>query len=90
MCLGTVCHLLLLKFTGADPTAAITRFAERHGLCLGQRLHLVSLGQGQGVLADALIKQAAAAGEWVVLQNCHLAESWMGQLEERVCLNPNH
>jgi dynein heavy chain, axonemal len=81
---------MLLKFTGADPTAAITRFAERRGLCLGQRLHLVSLGQGQGVLADALIKLAAAAGEWVVLQNCHLAESWMGQLEERVCLNLNH
>lgn len=51
---------------------------------MGARLHVVSLGQGQGVLAETLIKQAAATGEWVCLQNCHLAASWMRQLEEQV------
>lgn len=63
----------------------LQRFGERKGWLLGQRLHVVSLGQGQGVLAETMIKQAAVAGDWVCLQNCHLAASWMRRLEEKVC-----
>jgi len=70
--------------SGADPTATLQRFGERKGWLMGQRLHLVSLGQGQGLLAETMIKQAAAAGDWVCLQNCHLAASWMKRLEEKV------
>lgn len=69
---------------GADPTAMLQRFGERKGWLMGQRLHLVSLGQGQGLLAETIVKQAAAAGDWVCLQNCHLAASWMRRLEEKV------
>ena len=62
----------------------LQRFGERKGWVMGQRLHLVSLGQGQGLLAETMIKQAAAAGDWVCLQNCHLAASWMRRLEDKV------
>jgi dynein heavy chain len=31
-----------------------------------------------------MIKEGAEAGKWVVLQNCHLAPSWMPQLD-RIC-----
>lgn len=34
----------------------------------GEKLHMISLGQGQGPIAEMLITQAAKAGDWVCLQ----------------------
>ncbi|OQR87427.1 dynein heavy chain [Achlya hypogyna] len=74
---GVPCVFILSS--GADPTSILHRFAQELGR--DDRLHLVSLGQGQGPVASALIRQCAASGDWVLLQNCHLAKSWMPQLE---------
>lgn len=41
----------------------------------------MSLGQGQGPYAEALVKKGCENGDWVFLQNCMLAKSWMGRLE---------
>ena len=75
--------LIFLLTAGADPMACLLRFAEERRMD-GGSMHIVSLGQGQGVTAEEKIREAVVSGDWVVLQNCHLAASWMPSLE-RIC-----
>ena len=46
-----------------------------------ERMIFISLGQGQGPRATRAIKNAMNSGRWVVLQNCHLATTYMPALE---------
>ena len=76
--------IIFILSTGADPTAMLQRFATKKGWIPGERLHIVSLGQGQGPVAEALVEAGQTSGDWVCLQNCHLAKSWMLSLEKMV------
>lgn len=49
-----------------------------------RNLRSVSLGKGQGIKAENHIKESLKCGDWVVLQNCHLASKWLGTLE-KIC-----
>lgn len=44
----------------------------------------ISLGQGQGPVAEGHVRTGTIEGRWVFLQNCHLAVSWMVSMEQLV------
>jgi len=46
------------------------------------RITTVSLGQGQNIKAERLLKKCSQNGSWLVLQNCHLYPSWMTTLNQ--------
>jgi len=76
--------IIFILSTGADPTVALQRFGLKMDREAGQRLHIISLGQGQGPIAESTVSKALPVGDWVCLQNCHLARSWMDSLEKIV------
>ncbi|GFH11924.1 uncharacterized protein HaLaN_07509, partial [Haematococcus lacustris] len=71
---SNVTPLLFVLSTGSDPTAALLTFAQSTGYS----------SKIVGPRAAALIDSARKAGSWVLLQNCHLAPSWMASLE-KIC-----
>jgi len=71
--------IIFILSPGSDPTGSLMAFAE--SLNFTDKVSSVSLGQGQGPIAEKLIETALAEGGWVILQNVHLAVSWLTTLE---------
>lgn len=67
---------------GADPTSLLYKYAKKREYM--DKLNVISLGQGQGPKAEELIERAKKNGEWVMLQNCHLARSWISTALEKI------
>ena len=70
--------LVILLSPGSDPKADFDRLAEELDVT---DIKSISLGSGQGVKAEKMIINAMKTGAWILLQNCHLAPSWMPKLE---------
>ena len=71
--------LIFVLSPGADITDYLMDLAKAKDK---EGLKIISLGQGQGPIAEALMEQGRTTGDWVCLQNCHLAVSWLGRLEQ--------
>nr|KAJ3421411.1 Dynein heavy chain 1, axonemal [Polyrhizophydium stewartii] len=71
--------LIFVLSPGADPANSLYKFAEE--MRMSKKLSSVSLGQGQGPRAEALMKEGMERGMWILLQNCHLSPSWMPSLD---------
>lgn len=48
---------------------------------IDDKFRYISLGQGQGPIAEELMEIGRREGGWVCLQNCHLSISWLPTLE---------
>ena len=74
--------LVFVLSQGADPLADFMKLSNT--MRMNGKVDPISLGQGQGIKAERLIKDGIENGRWILLQNCHLATSWMPSLERLV------
>lgn len=58
--------LIFILSPGSDPFVSFQKFAMEFGMI--NNLHAISLGQGQGPIAEKLIKDGKEKGNWIFLQ----------------------
>jgi dynein heavy chain len=69
-------------FAGVDPTPWVENLGKEKGITFENgNFKNISMGQGQEKPAEAVVEQFAKNGGWVMLQNCHLMQSWVPKLE---------
>ena len=74
--------IIFILSTGSDPLEEIFKLAVK----LNETCNIISLGQGQEAAADQAIDKAKKEGLWIVLQNCHLAPSYLTRVEKALNL----
>ena len=72
--------LLFVLSTGSDPQSEFIQLAESEG----RKCEFVSLGRAMDKVALSKIEDMKLKGGWVILQNCHLALSFMPKLEDAI------
>jgi len=69
-------------FAGVDPTSWVENLGKEKGITIANgKFKNISMGQGQEKPAEAVVETFAKNGGWVMLQNCHLMQSWVPRLE---------
>ncbi|XP_046594204.1 dynein beta chain, ciliary [Neodiprion lecontei] len=70
---------------GVNPLKDVEALGRKLGFTFdAQNFHNVSLGQGQEIVAEQAMDEAAKMGHWVVLQNIHLVKKWLPLLEKKL------
>lgn len=67
---------------GTDVVSDLDKLAVKANKKKGETYHNVSMGQGQDVIAERLLIEAAKSGHWVILNNVHLMPRWLKRLEK--------
>ncbi|XP_078011950.1 dynein axonemal heavy chain 17 isoform X1 [Phascolarctos cinereus] len=70
---------------GVDPLKDVEALGKKLGFTIDNgKIHNVSLGQGQEVVAEHALDVASEEGHWVILQNIHLVARWLSTLDKKV------
>jgi dynein heavy chain len=81
--------VFFVLFAGVDPTPWVEGIGKEEGFTIANGKFVnISMGQGQEKPAEAVTERFAKEGGWAMLQNCHLMQTWVPNLErlfERVC-----
>jgi dynein heavy chain len=80
--------IFFVLFPGVDPTPSVEAFGAKLGYSTGTNYMNISMGQGQEDVAKHQLEKSAKEGGWIFLQNVHLMESWLKDLElklEELC-----
>ena len=72
--------LLFVLSTGSDPKNDFQQLADS----MGRKVEFVSLGKSMDKVAISKIDDTKLKGGWILLQNCHLAISFMPKLEDEI------
>jgi dynein heavy chain len=74
--------LFFVLFPGTDPTATVEWMAKQLGMTdANGKFVNISMGQGQEQIALNGLRNQAQNGGWIMLQNIHLMQSWLPQLD---------
>jgi dynein heavy chain, axonemal len=74
--------MFFVLFPGVDPTSWIETLGKKFEYTYERgNLVNISMGQGQEAAADATLMRFSREGNWVILQNIHLMQSWLPKLE---------
>eukprot|EP00904_Undaria_pinnatifida_P003126 jgi/Undpi1/12814/HiC_scaffold_7.g02481.m1 len=74
--------MFFVLFPGVDPTPWVESLARTLDITTDNGKFInISMGQGQEKPAEGVVERFAKDGGWVLLQNCHLMQSWVPSLE---------
>ncbi|XP_071977799.1 dynein axonemal heavy chain 11-like isoform X1 [Engystomops pustulosus] len=80
---GPATAIVFILSPGVDPLKDVETLGDRLGFTIDAgKLHNISLGQGQEVIAEIAMEKASKEGHWVILQNIHLVAKWLSTLEK--------
>ncbi|KAL4141307.1 hypothetical protein PRNP1_014428 [Phytophthora ramorum] len=74
--------MFFVLFPGVDPTSWVETLGKKFDFTYERgNLINISMGQGQEEYADSVLMKFSREGNWVILQNIHLMQSWLPRLE---------
>mmetsp|Transcript_65335 Transcript_65335/g.188178 ORF Transcript_65335/g.188178 Transcript_65335/m.188178 type:complete len:973 (+) Transcript_65335:71-2989(+) len=78
----SITPFFFVLFPGVDPTPTIEALGHKLGYTeTNGKLVNISMGQGQETVALNALNKFAQMGGWIMLQNIHLMQAWLKQLE---------
>ena len=79
---GNLSPIIIFLTPAADPSAVMLQLFQ--SLTVNIEFHTVSMGQGQGLIAEKAVISAAKKGDWIHLSNLQFAGSWISKVEHLI------